>query len=71
MACISRNSKREKRYKQFLTRAKAEKFIREEKIRQTRQGEMAYRAAPEDVAEYLELPTKLKSQDASPAGSLH
>lgn len=54
-----------KRYKQFSTRAKAEKFIREEKIRKNRQGEMACRAAPEDVAEYLELSAKLKSQDAT------
>jgi len=54
-----------KRYKQFSTRAKADKFIREEKIRQNRQGEMAYRAPAEKVAEYLELSATLKAQGST------
>lgn len=54
-----------KRYKQFPTKAKAEHYIRQEKIRRKNHGQMAMKASNQEVAEYLELSKSLKEKGVS------
>lgn len=54
-----------KRYKQFPTKAIADHFIRQEKIRIRSHGQMAMKASNQEVAEYLELSKSLKEKGVS------